>query len=227
MLVAGPVYLLAALAQWLTFRSQQGNSMKRLVTAGFIAAAATGAVWTAGNAAAAPACPSAVVTVSPQNNVNQDGTLTVTGQHLFCTTSTKNGSVDISLHYPGYGASDTTTGIAVPPSGSFTYQLKLSSTFYTDPAGTKIPLLLSVTAPGATTPTDLTGPTITLAAPPPGAGKATSGWNVAPTAVPAGHVDTSRTGNPAPWETAALALGGVALLAGGAVAMTRRRAIKH
>jgi hypothetical protein len=204
--------------------------MKRVAIAtGVLAAAATGAIWTAGDVVAAPACPAPVVTVSPQTNVNQDGALTVTGQHLFCTTSTKNGSVDISLHYPGYGASLTKVGIAVSPSGSFTYQFKLSSTFYTAPAGTKIPLLLSVTPPGTTTTTALTGPTITLAAAPPGAGSATSRWNVAaaPTAVPAGHVDVSHTGKTAPWETGALTLGGIAMIAGGAVAVSRRRAIKH
>ena len=202
--------------------------MKRVAIAvGSAAAAATGIVAAAGTASAAPSCPAPAVTVSPQNNVSQDGSLTITAKDLFCTTSTKSGSVDFVLRYPGYASSASVTGITVRSGGTVTYVWKLSSKFYTEPAGTKVPLLLTVTAPGSTESVVVQGPTITLAAPPAGAGKATSGWNVAPTAVPAGHVDVARDGGARPWETGALALGGIALVAGGAVAVTRRHAVKH
>jgi hypothetical protein len=200
--------------------------MKRVAIAvGIIAAAGTGTIATASSAGAAPSCPAPVVTVSPQTHVSQDGTLTITAQHLFCTTSTKNGAVNFSLNFPGYAADEATSDIPVPPSGNLTYPWKLSSKFFTAPGGTKIPLLLQVSTPDGHF-ASIHGPTITLAAPPPGAGAETVGYNGAPTAVPAGSVDTSRGTDVPAWETGALVLGGVALLGGG-VAATRRRASQH
>jgi hypothetical protein len=195
------------------------------IAGGILAAAVTGTIATAGSAAAAPSCPAPVVTVSPTTHVSQDGTLTITAQHLFCTTSTKNGAVNFSLIFPGYAAVEATSDMPVPPSGNLTYAWKLSSKFFTAPGGTRIPLLLQVSTPDGHFPT-IHGPTITLAAPPPGAGALTVGYNGAPTAVPAGSVDTSRGTNRLAWQPGALVLGGVALLGGG-VAATRRRAAQH
>jgi hypothetical protein len=201
---------------------------KAAIATGLFVAAAAATIGAAGSAAAAPACPAPVVTVSPTQNVSQDGTLTISAQHLFCNAQAgQTGHVYFSLHYPGYGASYSTDNLSVPSTGNLTYQWKLSSSFYKAPAGTKIPLGGLVTSPSGAD-TDLTGPTITLAAPPAGAGSATAGYNGAPTAVPAGHVDTSvRAAVPA-WETGALVLVGVALLGAGVTAATRRRgAAKH
>jgi hypothetical protein len=207
--------------------------MKRVAIAtGLFVAAAAAAIGAAGAAEAAPTCPAPIVTVSPTQNVSQDGTLTITAQHLLCNAKPgQTGTVYFSLHYPHYGADYSTNNLTVPNSGNLTYAWKLSSSFFTAPAGTKITLGGLVSSPAGDK--DLTGPTITLAAPPPGAGRETAGYNGAPTngaptAVPAGHVDTSPTSAVSMWETGALVLGGVGLLGAGVATATRRRgAAKH
>jgi hypothetical protein len=205
--------------------------MKRLAMAtGLFVAAATAAIGAAGAAEAAPTCPAPVVTVSPTQNVSQDGTLTISAQHLLCNA--KTGTVGFYLHYPHYGADASTNDLTIPSSGNLTYPWKLSSSFFTAPAGTKLTLGGLVSTPGGAGAT-LTGPTITLAAPPPGAGRETAGYNGAPTngaptAVPAGHVDPSSTSAVSMWETGALVLGGVGLLGAGVATATRRRgAARH
>lgn len=172
------------------------------------AATATVGLAVASEAQAAPACPTPTVSISPSRNVAPNQLVEVTGHNWGCNA--KFAFVYVTSTYSGEPKSQLGNGPRVPVAsdGSFSYDVKTVG-----PVGAR----WTVTATSGDSSVTKTA-SITLA----GSGSA----NTDPTAVPAGHVDTTTGagGTSTDWGIAALGGAGIALIGGGLTAGRRRQA---